>query len=217
MKPPLGRIMFYLWLILFIGLIAWHIWGYFSSRVEQAAYEVLERRPAYEIRRYAPHIEARVEVKGPPEKALNDGFRILAGYIFGGNTKRQRVAMTAPVLRADSSPEKIPMTAPVTAQARGDAYTIAFVMPSRSTLDTLPSPHDSRIELIEVPERAVAAIRFSGSYSDKRIRKYQGKLATALKADGVVTVGEPYFAGYNAPWTPPWMMRNEVLCALILP
>lgn len=209
--------MTYLWLILFLGFIAWHIWGYFSSRVEQAAYEVLERRPAYEIRRYAPHIEARVEVKAPPGKALNDGFRIIAGYIFGGNTKRQKVAMTAPVLSVDSRPERIPMTAPVTAQAVGDAYTIAFVMPRRSTLETLPSPNDSRIALIEVPERTVAAMRFSGSYSDKRIRNYKEKLATALKADGAAMAGEPYFAGYNAPWTPPWMMRNEVLCALILP
>ncbi len=70
-------------------VILWSAWGYFSSRVEQAEYSVVDSKSSYEIRVYPAHIVAQTVVTGPYRKALNQGFGIIAGYIFGGNTKKE--------------------------------------------------------------------------------------------------------------------------------
>lgn len=191
--------------------LAWNVWGYFSSNVEQAEYAVVQKAGGYEIRTYAPHIEAQTTVAGGYEDALNEGFRIIAGYIFGGNTSTQKVAMTAPVTEASASGESIAMTAPVTSAVEGDRRTIAFVMPKEYTLDTLPVPNDSRVKLVQMPERTMAVLGFSWYRSAARVQKMESELLAALERDGVAVVGTPTFAGYNAPWTPPWMLRNEVM------
>jgi hypothetical protein len=54
-------------------------------------------------------------------------------------------------------------------------------------------------------------MRFSWYRSDSRIKTIQEKLISALKNDGFIAEGDIAYAGYNAPFTPPWMIRNEVL------
>jgi effector-binding domain-containing protein len=192
-------------------LIIWSGWGYFSSRVENTEYSVLESKGNYEIRLYPEHIVAQTTVTGPYDDALSQGFRIVAGYIFGGNVKKESIAMTAPVVEKNPTSESIAMTAPVMATVEGGSRTIAFGMPRSYTIDTLPTPSDSRVKIVTIPEKKMAAIRFSWMRSDRRIQSKKNELIDALKKDGLVIVGEPQYAGYNAPWTPPWMMRNEVL------
>jgi effector-binding domain-containing protein len=152
---------------------------------------------------------AQTTVKGSYKEALNEGFRIVAGYIFGGNTKKQSIAMTAPVVEKKSEP--IAMTAPVIATIEGESHTIAFGMPKSYTLETLPVPNDSRIEIVTIPEKKMAAIRFSWFRTDARVQSKKQELLDVLKKDNISVIGEPQYAGYNAPWTPPWMSRNEVL------
>ncbi len=187
------------------------LWGYFSSNVEQAQYTVTRKADGYEIRTYAPHIEAQTTVRGSYTESLNSGFMVVAGYIFGGNETKQPIAMTAPVTTKQPTSEPIAMTAPVLAKSDGDSRIIAFVMPSSYTLKSLPIPKDPRVKLVEVPERTVAALRFSWFRNDARIRSMEKKLLAALARDNVTVIGSPSFAGYNAPWTPPWMMRHEVI------
>ena len=196
---------------LIVVAIIWSIWGYFGSRVETTEYSVIESKKDYEIRLYPAHIVAQTVVKGPYRQALNQGFRIIARYIFGGNTKKQSIAMTAPVVEQSASSESIAMTAPVMATVEGESHTIAFGMPRSYTLATLPTPNDSRIELVTIPEKKMAGIRFSWGRSDARVQAKKHELMDALKRDNIATIGEPQYAGYNAPWTPPWMVRNEVL------
>lgn len=192
-------------------LILWSLWGYFSSNVEQAQYSVLKKADGYEIRAYTAHIEAQTTVDGSYDDALNEGFSIVAGYIFGGNTKKESIAMTAPVREQKQESEKIAMTAPVVASTQGDSRVIAFVMPQSYSLASLPTPSDPRVKLVEVPEKKVAALRFSWFRTSDRIEKMEAKLLAALARDNIEVVGTPSYAGYNAPWTPPWMTRNEVL------
>lgn len=200
-------------IVIAVGLL-WSVWGSFSSRVEQAEYRVVATTREYEIRAYAPHVEAQTTVRGTTGEALNRGFGIIAGYIFGGNATRSRIAMTAPV---KATSERIAMTAPVTATAQGDSRVIAFVMPRSYTMDTLPKPNDDRVHLVAVPARTYAALRFSGWRSDTRLQRMQERLLASLARDRIRTVGTPMYAGYNAPWTPPWMTRNEVLVEIAQP
>lgn len=62
-----------------------------------------------------------------------------------------------------------------------------------------------------IPAKTFAVMWFSGHRSDARLRRMQERLRESLARDGVVAEGSTAYAGYNAPWTPPWMMRNEVL------
>lgn len=210
----------YIFTLVGIALL-WSVWGYFSSRVEKTEYSVLEVRKDYEVRLYPAHIVAQTTVKGSYKEALNEGFRIVAGYIFGGNTKKQSIAMTAPVVEqkvarktapaTESASESISMTAPVMATIEGESHTIAFGMPRSYTLDTLPTSDDSRIQIVMIPERKMAAIRFSWYRTDSRVQSKKQELLNALGKDGVTVIGTPQYAGYSAPWTPPWMTRNEVM------
>lgn len=206
------KIYFIILLIIAALIIIWSLVGYFTSNAEQAKYSVLKKTDSYEIRNYPAHIVAQTVVEGTSVNgdAFNKGFRIIAGYIFGGNVKKESIAMTAPVI-AQGSSEKIAMTVPVTASAMGNSQVISFVMPSGYTLETLPTPNDSRIKLVEVPEQKIATLRFSWYRTDARFEKIRKQLFADLARDGVTTIGTPIFAGYNPPWTPPWMNRNEIM------
>lgn len=206
-------------LIILIAIaLFWSIWGFFGSNVEQVDYSVVKKMKGYEIREYPAHIVAQTKVQGPYKKSMSNGFRIIAGYIFGGNTKKESIAMTAPVVaqrgERPNASESIAMTAPVIATAEGDSQLISFGIPRSYTLETLPIPNDLRVKIVTVPAKKYGVMRFSWYRSDVRIKRMQEKLILALLRDGF-TLGESLtYAGYNAPWTPPWMTRNEVLVEL---
>ena len=206
-------------ILAFVAVLAlWSLWGFFGSRVEQADYTVVKKMSDYEVREYPEHIVAQTTVKGSRGEAMGSGFSIVAGYIFGGNTKKESIAMTAPVVSEKQETgkvsESIAMTAPVIATADGDSQRISFGMPRSYTLETLPTPNDPRVKIVKIPTKQYAVMRFSWYRSDGRIKQMQEKLLTALVRDGVEVVGSVAYAGYNAPGTPPWMTRNEVLVEL---
>lgn len=208
----------YMLITLFIVITLWSVWGFFGSRVEQADYTVVKTMKDYEIREYPEHIVAQTVVKGSHRNSLNTGFSIVAGYIFGGNTKNTKIAMTAPVVAQNSKDssniEKIAMTAPVVATAKGDSQVVSFFMPRSYSLESLPTPNDSRVTIVEIPKKKFAVMSYSWYNSDKRIASMQEKLLSALARDKVSVEGSVAYAGYNAPGTPPWMIRNEVLVEL---
>lgn len=179
--------------------------------IEEPSYEVLLETKHYEVRRYEPYIVAEVDVDDDFKRAGNNAFRILAGYIFGDNAAQQKMNMTAPVESAGG--ERMKMTAPVTSQAGvGDGpYTYAFVMERKYTMETLPKPTNPDIRIVERPERIMAVHRYSGSWSEERYEKHQKILLDALATDGIETIGLPVFARYNAPFTPWFLRRNEII------
>lgn len=203
----------------FVIIALWSVWGFFGSRVEQADYTVVKKMDGYEIREYPAHIVAQTTVQGSYGESLNSGFSIVAGYIFGGNTKKESIAMTAPVVAQKEEikkvSENIAMTAPVVATTEGDSQIISFGMPRSYTLETLPIPDDPRVKIVMIPAKKYAVMQFSWYRSDTRVKNMQEKLISTLARDGVVTEGSTAYAGYNAPWTPPWMTRNEVLVEVI--
>jgi hypothetical protein len=196
-------------------LVLWSVWGYFGSRVEQADYVVLRRADGYEVREYPARIVAQTTVAGAHDESMGEGFRIVAGYIFGGNTRREVIAMTAPVFAeargAASGSENIAMTAPVVVSPEGESQVVSFGMPRAYTLDTLPTPSDPRVKIVALPAKRYAVASFSWYRSDARVARAKEALLSALARDGVTVKEGVAYAGYSAPWTPPWMLRNEVL------
>ena len=171
--------------------------GPIMSRVEQPDYKVTMTDGAIEIRSYGPMIAAEAEVKGERKAAINEGFRLIAAYIFGANKPNAKIAMTAPVQQ--QSAQKIAMTAPVTQQTTGDSWTVRFIMPSSWTLETLPAPNDARVTLKPVPAKRMLAIRFSGTASDSLIQAKTDELRRYAADKKLATVGEPLLAFYNPP------------------
>jgi hypothetical protein len=180
-------------------------------------YRVVETLGDIEIREYEPYLVAETVVDGGLESAGNQGFRVLAKYIFGDNQGRRKIAMTAPVSQEKADGMKIAMTAPVTQEKAGDQYTIQFMMPSEYSLEELPAPNDSRITIRKVPARSFAAVRYSGTWSKRNYQKNLGLLVATLRAAGYEPSGEPIWARYDAPFKPWFLRRNEILTAFQAP
>ena len=80
--------------------------------IESPRYQTVHRDKKFEIREYEDHIVAEVEIDGDFGSALQKGFRVLAEYIFGGNTSKARINMTVPVTEQAVASEKIEVTHP---------------------------------------------------------------------------------------------------------
>lgn len=171
-----------------------------EKRVERPDYAVAENDGAIEIRDYPDLIVAQSTEPGEREAALGTGFRRLADYIFA---KRRGAT--------DADSRKIAMTAPVLSD-RTDTGTwrTRFIMPSRYTLATLPSPSRG-VETTTLPARRVAAIRFSGTAGDTALHAYERNLRQWLSERGFQSAGPAEYAFYNSPFVPGPLRRNEVL------
>jgi hypothetical protein len=177
--------------------------------VERPQYSVEISEKPFEVRDYAASIAAVVHVDGTRDAAVNSGFRILAGYIFGDNQAQQKIAMTAPVTQ--SVARTIAMTAPLEQSGAQAGWDIRFTMPAGYTLNTLPKPRDSRVALVEVPGRRMASVTFAGFWSDENMRSHQAQLLEFLKKHELTAVSSPVYAYYDPPWTPWFWRTNEVL------
>lgn len=189
-----------------------------AMAIEEPSYEVIATYDDFELRQYQPYLVAEVDVSGNFENTGNAAFRILAGYIFGDNEASAKMSMTAPVVsKASSQGEKMAMTAPVTAtSAGGDGQmTYAFVMESKYTMETLPTPNDGRIRIREVPERIMAVRRYSGRWTLAKYRLNEELLRVALSNEGIEIAGDSILARYNSPFSLPMFRRNEVMFEIV--
>jgi effector-binding domain-containing protein len=178
--------------------------------IEEPNYTITKQDGDYEIRLYDPYIVAETVVDTSDfDEASNEGFRRLAAYIFGANKVQQNISMTSPVTTEQT--QKIAMTAPVETEQQGTSLRIAFMMPSEFTMETLPVPNDSRVTLHRVSARKLAAIKFSGRWTEENFREHTDELLTWIQQEGLKVSGTPIIARYNPPFIPFFFRRNEVL------
>ena len=168
------------------------------NKTEEQKYSVILKDQNFEIRFYPSATMATISSDAKTYKELSgSGFRKLAGYIFGGNEDETQIAMTSPVHM----------------NVNDTLSTMSFVMPSSFTMDNLPKPIDSGVQLSTTDEEYVAVIRFGGFASDQDLKNYSGKLKTILKEKGIVTLGNPRYLGFN----PPFQLvgrRNEIIISI---
>ena len=181
-----------------------------AMAIEKAKYTVVEKEDDFEVRQYEPQIVAETYVEGDLEAVGDEGFRRLYGYISGDNQKKQSISMTAPVGQ-ESDSEKIAMTAPVGQEKKDNRWRITFLMPAEYTLETLPQPTDSRVKLVQDPGRLMAAIRYSGTWSEAGYEENKALLEGFIIKRGLIKAGEPIWARYDPPFMPWFLRRNEVL------
>jgi len=201
-------------LLAFVVCVAPLLLGGCAS-IASPKYTVLEHREGYEVRQYNGYLLAETEVRGPYKESLNQGFRILFDFISGNNEGKIPIEMTAPVLQeAKPGPQKIEMTAPVLMESQEDRNVIAFIMPAKYTMQTLPRPGDPRVTIRETPPRKVAVLAYSWYATEERVRKETDRLRSLLARDGIRPTSSFRSAQYNPPWTLPFFRRNEIMVDL---
>jgi len=184
--------------------------GGVASAGEEPPHKVAARDGDFEIRDYPALPVAEVTVQGDRNSAAYAGFRKLAGFIFGANSRKQSIEMTAPVIEARGDGA---MMTSALAEPTGSSpsWVIRFVMPREFSLAALPKPDDLSIRLREEPPTRFAVLRFSGLAGDAAIAAKTAELESMLKARDLVPAGPPIVAQYDPPWTLWFMRRNEVM------
>lgn len=178
---------------------------------EQQRYRVVEKRGDVELREYDPCVVADVTVTGDVEQAGTAAFRPLVTYISGANQSKTSLAMTAPVIQ-QAAGERLAMTAPVLQEAAGPrTWTVSFVLPGDRPLSDYPVPTNPQVTLRALPAERAAALRWSGRWTAGNLSQRTQQLREAMAEAGWVAVGEPRWARFDPPWTPPFMRRNETV------
>jgi len=180
-----------------------------AMAIEEPRFKVLEKDGSFELREYSAYIVAETRVEAGFEDAGSLAFQRLFRYISGNNVAQQKIAMTAPVTQSGS--EKIKMTAPVSQVADGNAYLVAFSLPSTYTLATVPKPLDPTVRIRQVPAQLIACWRYSGRWTESNYRDHEVLLRERINSRELIARGDPVLARYNPPFTPWFMRRNEVL------
>lgn len=177
---------------------------------KEPAYAVVLAEGDKEIRRYNSYLVARTEVRGDYDDSGSQAFRRLFKYIDGNNQGERDIAMTAPVVQQARAGDEIAMTAPVVQSKDGQTWQMDFVLPAKYTGNTAPKPNDERIEILEVPSRTVATIRYTGLVSDADIRDKTRVLKAWMQDKPYRITSQARSARYDPPFTIPFLRRNEV-------
>ena len=200
-------------LLIVLTLLAWPLW---SQATAEPGYQVVRRLGEIEIRQYEPYAVAEVLINAPADEAGNEGFRILAAYIFGKNKGERKLEMTAPVTQTPV-PVKLEMTAPVTVTPATGGYRVQFVLPKGVSAESAPAPIDPRVQLRDVPSVKMAVIRYTGFWSDANYNEHLNSLKEALRSADLHASGQPLYSRYDPPWTLWFMRRNEIWLPLDQP
>ena len=177
----------FLWISLTIVIITgigFLIVSFTSKNIETPNYKVIKTFDEVEVRLYPKMVVAKTNLSDKSfDNQGSNGFRTIAGYIFGGNEKNEKIAMTAPVV-----------------MNMGDSASMYFVIPKSYDKTELPTPNSKNVQIVEVAEKTLAVITYGGFSSDEKIEKHRKQLEQILQKNKLKTKGAYLYMGYNAPW-----------------
>ena len=157
---------------------------------EEASYEVVKQNKVYEIRKYSDRLAIETITSNQ-----GSSFRKLFNYISGNNENKEKISMTTPVTQIEKK----------------GSMTMQFYLPSKFNRDNKPSPSNSDVKILNIKGGYYAAIRYSGSASDKNFIKHKNILKNELKKNDILILSSPIKATYDKPFTLPMLRRNEAM------
>ena len=166
---------------------------------EEPDYTILKKDSEIEIRQYKNFLTTSIEMEGERKEAIGKGFRSLFKYISGENKSKESISMTIPVMQKSSGNNK---------------WNVSFVVPKKFDIKNAPQPDNANIQIKNNSDLKVIAITFSGLFSDSNIEENETKLRNYITEKGIKIEEPAIYAGYNAPWTPWFLKRNEVMFKL---
>jgi hypothetical protein len=194
----------------FLIAFAFFAFSTMTQAVTGPDYAVLRKHGDVEVRFYSSYTVAQVVVKGNAETAIDQGYPILDDYLCGGNNGRSATMPDSPV----PVPTRLEAIVPVTQSVVSHGYAVQIVLPKRFSQEPAPPPTDERVNLTIVPQRWLAAIAFSGFWSEMNYAEQLQKLTAVLRDANLSWSGEPIYARYDPPGTPWFKRRNEIWLTL---
>ncbi|CAM6001894.1 unnamed protein product [Sphagnum balticum] len=167
-------------------------------------YTVVSKTDAYEIRSYTGYSVCSTQLSTSGATASKEqeqdmldplnsgaGFNTLASYIFGGNSRKEQLSMTTPVVIENGVME--------------------FVLPRGTDAASAPAPDTVKVSLRDVPPETLAVREFAGIATEGEVARQRAYLEDSLLAAGVSYDNLSFrVLQYNPPYTLPWLRRNEV-------
>jgi len=182
--------------IIVISFLASGCSSFSKKDYDQIKYSIVKSEDNIEIRQYEKYLAAETYVEGDRKKAPDKAFKILLDYISGDNVQKKNISMTAPVTMVER---------------KMNFWSMTFMMPENFTLQSLPKPNSDKVSFKMVPERKIAAIIFSGNWSESNFRAKTKELLAYLKKHGYKINSQEINTFYNSPFTFPWSRRNEIM------
>lgn len=180
----MSKLSYFLSVSIVLLILSQFFMAYQSSKIESPKYTVIKSYDGFELRQYGSMILAQTVMKSNSyETSSSNGFRTVANYIFGGNDENKKIAMTSPVI-----------------MDMGDETKMSFVMPKEHSMTSLPEPNSDQVEILPVSPKKYAVLTFPGYVNNKKLKKYSDRLLKSVRSEGLETIGNIQFMGYNAPW-----------------
>ncbi|NJM36798.1 MAG: heme-binding protein [Akkermansiaceae bacterium] len=165
---------------------------------ESAAYKVSSKSGEFEIRNYESLVIVSTPMAALKENS-GESFMRLFRYISKDNEGSQKISMTTPVLMTMEEGKN----------------RMSFVVPKDIVTKGVPKPKSPEVEIETFPAGRYASYRFSRSWNQNRAKEAEMKLREWAKTQKLKVTGTALLAGYDPPFTPKPMRRNEILLRIV--
>jgi len=179
------------------GMAAWTMTA--RAGYESAEYKVIESDDNIEIREYPDLMLAATDSK-MDSQGRDGSFMRLFRYISGANEGEQKIAMTTPVF--------------MEGEVGKSDVSMGFVMPKEVAAEGVPEPKGAGVRIRKREGGRFAVIRFSGRLDSRVAKEKETELREWMKSRGLAGQSKAEAAGYDPPFTPGPLRRNEVLIRL---
>ncbi|MFN5272153.1 MAG: SOUL family heme-binding protein [Planctomycetota bacterium] len=184
------------------SIFAWNTMA--RAAYESAEYKVVESDGKFEVREYPDLMLVATKTKLDAQ-GRDGSFMKLFRYISGANESDKKISMTTPVFMENDKEES--------------AVQMGFVMPKDIAVGGVPAPTGEGVDVRKRVGGRFAVLRFSGQLTTKSAKESETKLRTwmatkGLVADDSIESSGVETAGYDPPFTPGPLRRNEVLIRL---
>ncbi len=179
------------------GYLGWKLTS--RSGYESAEYTLVQSDRPFEIRDYPDLLMATTTMQFKSQG--DDGsFMRLFRYISGANDDKKKIAMTTPVF--------------MESDARDSEGQMGFVVPKEVAEQRVPKPSQGEVQIRKRRGGRFAVMRFAGRMNPESLSDAEVKLRAWIDDQQLIGDDKAEFAGYDPPWTPGPLRRNEVLIRL---
>ncbi len=184
------------------GFFVWNTMA--RAAYESAEYSVVTAEGKFEVREY-PDLMLVATTTELDAQGRDGSFMKLFRYISGANEADQKISMTTPVFMEKDSTDS--------------AVQMGFVMPKEIAIQGVPAPTGAGVDVRKRAGGRFAVLRFSGQLSARLAQESEAKLRAWMESRGLVAEEDAgssgvETAGYDPPFTPGPLRRNEVLIRL---
>ena len=172
---------------------------------QRQEFTVLKKFGDFELRQYLPCVLAEVKVSADYSSAGSIAFRSLFSYIAQGNSRAEKIAMTAPVIAATQD-----------TTIDDTQWSVSFVMPAGSSFSDLPDPNDPRVVLRDLDTEICVATSFRGRANQEAAQKQVAELRMAAARENINLSDETRICRFDPPMKPGFMQYNEIVIPAFL-